>query len=45
MGERLQWLRDHPAEARQMGRAGRCRAESVFSWDAVVTRCLAGYAS
>jgi glycosyltransferase involved in cell wall biosynthesis len=37
---RLCWLRDHPAEARAMGRAARARVLQRFSWDAVVRRCL-----
>jgi glycosyltransferase involved in cell wall biosynthesis len=37
---RLCWLRDHPAEARAMGRAARVRVLQRFSWDAVVRRCL-----
>ena len=45
LGERLQWLRDHPDQAREMGHAGRRRVERLFTWDAVVTRCLAAYAA
>ena len=45
LGERLKWLRDHPDEAWTMGRAGRRRVEALFSWDVVVSRCLASYGS
>jgi glycosyltransferase involved in cell wall biosynthesis len=41
---KLLWLRDHPAESAAMGRAGRERALSRFSWDRVVRECLAIYA-
>jgi glycosyltransferase involved in cell wall biosynthesis len=41
--ERLAWLRDHPADAREMGDAGRRRVQECFRWDAVVQRCLAHY--
>lgn len=44
LGERLQWLNDHPEEAARMGEAGRRRVEALFTWDAVVSRCLAAYA-
>jgi alpha-maltose-1-phosphate synthase len=40
---RLAWLRDHPDEARRLGRAGRRRVLERFTWDAVVRRCLAAY--
>lgn len=42
--ERVEWLRDHPAEARAMGAAARKHAVENFSWAAVVRRCLAIYA-
>ena len=45
LGEKLAWLRDHPAEADAMGTAGRRRALAHFSWPAVVTRCLELYAA
>ncbi len=41
--ERLCWLRDHPDAARQMGEAGRRRVLDVFTWPAVVRRCLDAY--
>jgi glycosyltransferase involved in cell wall biosynthesis len=44
LGERIEWLIDHPVEARRMGAAGRERVRHRFSWDAVVGRCLAAYA-
>lgn len=43
LGARLAWLRDHPDDARCMGRAGRRRVLRRFTWDAVVGRCLAAY--
>ena len=43
--ERLLWLRDHPAEARAMGRAARRRVLERFTWPAVVHRCLGIYAA
>jgi glycosyltransferase involved in cell wall biosynthesis len=42
--ERLEWLRDRPAEATRLGQAGRRRVLSQFTWDAVVRRCLHAYA-
>jgi glycosyltransferase involved in cell wall biosynthesis len=43
LGERIQWLVDHPAEAAAMGQAGRARVLKYFTWRAVVERCLAIY--
>jgi glycosyltransferase involved in cell wall biosynthesis len=43
LGEKLAWLRDHPEEARTIGRAGRCRIEEKFTWQMVVDRCLEIY--
>lgn len=43
--ERIQWLRDHPAERNAMGRAARQRVLSHFTWPAVVERCLRIYAA
>lgn len=40
---KLEWLRDHPTEARAMGEAGRLWVQERFTWPAVVTRCLAAY--
>ncbi len=42
--EALVALRDNPAETERMGRAGRERAASQFTWQAVVDRCLDAYA-
>ena len=42
---RLEWLRDHPHEAKQMGDAGRQRVLDRFTWPAVVRRCLGAYTS
>jgi glycosyltransferase involved in cell wall biosynthesis len=41
--DRLCRLRDHPAEARAMGDAGRRRVLERFTWNAVVQRCLKIY--
>ncbi|MBI2403598.1 MAG: glycosyltransferase family 4 protein [Gemmatimonadetes bacterium] len=43
--EKLEWFRGHPAEAATMGAAGRARVLEQFTWEAVVNRCLAAYAS
>lgn len=43
MGAKLAWLRDHPVEAAAMGRAARKRVLNLFSWPAVVERCLKVY--
>ncbi|HWR13920.1 MAG TPA: glycosyltransferase family 4 protein [Terriglobales bacterium] len=44
LGERLNWLRNHPSEAAAMGRAARERVLTKFTWPAVVQRCLEIYA-
>ena len=41
--QKLRWLKDHSAEARSMGKAGRKRVTEKFTWPSVVTRCLAIY--
>jgi glycosyltransferase involved in cell wall biosynthesis len=41
---RLEWLRDHPAEAQRMSEAGRSWVLQRFTWPAVVRRCLTAYA-
>ncbi len=38
--EKIQWLADHPGEAREMGSAGRQRVLDNFTWPAVVARCM-----
>jgi glycosyltransferase involved in cell wall biosynthesis len=43
--EKLLWMRNHPAEAAQMGEAARQRALERFTWPAVVQRCLEIYAN
>ncbi|MBI1347035.1 glycosyltransferase [bacterium] len=43
--EKLEWLRDHPDDARQMGAAGRQRVLEGFTWASVVQRCLDVYSS
>jgi glycosyltransferase involved in cell wall biosynthesis len=42
---KLIWIRDHPQEAAEMGRAGRQRILSRFTWPAVVAKCLEAYTS
>lgn len=39
----LEWIRDHPEKALEMGRAGRRRVENLFTWNQVVARCLMPY--
>lgn len=41
----LEWMRDHRQAADCMGQAARRRAIDVFSWRAVVQRCLDAYES
>jgi glycosyltransferase involved in cell wall biosynthesis len=41
--EKLIWLRDHPTQRAEMGRAARRRILDHFTWPAVVERCLAIY--
>jgi len=41
--EKLLWLREHPSESDEMGAAARQRVLSVFTWPAVVRRCLEIY--
>ncbi len=43
--ERLEWFRRHATEVRAMGEAARARVLERFTWNAVVDRCLAAYAS
>jgi glycosyltransferase involved in cell wall biosynthesis len=45
LGQRLQWLADHPDEAAVMGAAGRRRVLERFQWAHVVRRCLEAYAA
>ncbi|MBA3240683.1 MAG: glycosyltransferase family 4 protein, partial [Acidobacteria bacterium] len=45
LGEKLNWLREHPREAAEMGRAARRRVLEKFTWPQVVRRCLEVYAS
>jgi glycosyltransferase involved in cell wall biosynthesis len=45
LGEKLRWLREHPIEARDMGRAARERVLEKFTWAGVVRRCLEIYAA
>ena len=42
---RLVFLRDHPAEAAEMGRAGRQKVLTLFTWQSVVMKCLEAYAA
>jgi len=41
---KLEWIRDHPAAARELGAAGRRRVLDRFTCQAVVQRCLDAYA-
>jgi glycosyltransferase involved in cell wall biosynthesis len=41
--EKLEFLRDHPQIAANMGKAGRVRVLDRFTWPAVVQRCLQVY--
>lgn len=43
LGARLQWLRDHPSRAREMGKAARDRVLEKFTWPRVVDQCLRIY--
>src|SRR5207244_4178529 len=45
LGNRIQWLRDHPREAKEMGQAAQRRVLDKFTWPAVVRRCLDIYAA
>jgi glycosyltransferase involved in cell wall biosynthesis len=44
LGDKLRWLRDHPAQSVLLGQAGRQRVLERFTWNAVVRRCLDLYA-
>ncbi len=41
--EKLEFLRDHPDIATEMGKSGRMRVLDRFTWPAVVRRCLEVY--
>jgi len=43
LGEKLTWLLEHPAQTRAMGEASRARVLELFTWPAVVRRCLKIY--
>jgi glycosyltransferase involved in cell wall biosynthesis len=45
LGDRLQWVADHPADAAVMGAAGRRTVLERFQWSQVVQRCLDAYSS
>jgi glycosyltransferase involved in cell wall biosynthesis len=45
LNQKLNWLREHPTEARAMGEAGRRRVLEKFTWPMVVRRCLEIYSS
>jgi glycosyltransferase involved in cell wall biosynthesis len=40
LNQKLNWLREHPIEARAMGEAGRRRVLEKFTWPMVVRKCL-----
>jgi glycosyltransferase involved in cell wall biosynthesis len=41
--QKLTWLAEHPEQARAMGEASRDRVLKLFTWPAVVSRCLRIY--
>lgn len=43
--DKLMWISQRPEESRSMGSAGRRRVLEMFTWGAVVHRCLALYRS
>lgn len=43
LGQKLNWLFEHPTEARAMGEAARRRVLEKFTWPMVVRRCLEIY--
>ena len=43
LGQKLVWLREHPQEAIELGRAARRRVLEKFTWPRVVRRCLEIY--
>jgi len=43
LGQKIEWLFNHPIEAAGMGRAGRRRVLEKFTWPQVVQRCLEIY--
>jgi glycosyltransferase involved in cell wall biosynthesis len=45
LGDRLEWFAAHPAEAAEMGAAGRRTVLERFQWSQVVQRCLDAYAT
>lgn len=45
LGDKLNWLREHPEQARRMGEQSRERVLRLFTWPAVVRRCLEIYES
>jgi alpha-maltose-1-phosphate synthase len=45
LGERLRWFAEHPAQAGEMGAAGRQVVLDRFQWPQVVERCLDAYVS
>lgn len=45
LGARLKWLWEHPEDARRMGERSRERVLRMFTWPAVVQRCLQVYRS
>ncbi len=42
---KLEWLRDHPAEAVRMGMAARQRVLDYFTWSQTVASCLKAYST
>ena len=45
LGERLSWMRSHPADMSAMGLAARRRVLARFSWAHTIDRCLEAYSA
>ncbi len=43
MKAKLQYIRDNPSKAIELGIAGRQRIERLFTWEQVVERCFEAY--
>ncbi len=43
IADAMQWILDHPAEARQMGIRGRAAVESLYNWEAESEKLLSLY--
>ena len=45
LAHKLRWFKEHPQELARMGTAARDRVVRMFTWPAVVKRCLEAYAT